>query len=306
MSELDQEVENTEIGVEESEDSGFEVEIVDDTPEQDRGRPRLPDEELEKEPDVPEDEIQNYSDSVKKRINQLTHRVHEERRRKEESERIREEAIAAAKRLHEENSNLRRTLTQGEQVLVDQARNRIDAQIEQAKFNYRNAYESGDTDKILEAQEQLTALQSEKFKISDYRPQEYKETPAPEFNQAPQRPQVAEPDAKAKAWAEKNTWFQKDPEMTSYAFGVHQKLVTEGYDTASDEYYSAIDENMRKRFPENFGGSQQRQPGNVVAPANRAGKGPRKITLTQTQVALAKRLGLTPEQYAAQMLKEMR
>lgn len=304
MSELENE--SVEVENSEDQDSGFEIEVVDDTPEQDRGRPRLPDEELEKDPEVPEDEIQNYSDSVKKRISQLTHRIHEERRRKEESERIREEAIVAAKRLHEENNRLKKTLTQGEQVLVDQAKNRIDAQIEQAKFSYRNAYETGDTDKILEAQERLTALQSEKFKISDYRPQQYIESPEPSFTQAPQRPKIVEPDAKAKSWAEKNPWFQKDPEMTSYAFGVHQRLVTEGYDTSSDEYYAAIDESVQKRFPENFGGSQQRQPGNVVAPASRASKGPRKMKLTQSQVALAKRLGLTNEQYAAQMLKDMR
>jgi hypothetical protein len=304
MSELENE--SVEVENSEDQDSGFEIEVVDDTPEQDRGRPRLPDEELEKDPEVPEDEIQNYSDSVKKRISQLTHRIHEERRRKEESERIREEAIVAAKRLHEENNRLKKTLTQGEQVLVDQAKNRIDAQIEQAKFSYRNAYETGDTDKILEAQERLTALQSEKFKISDYRPQQYVESPEPSFTQAQQQPKIAEPDAKAKNWADKNPWFQKDPEMTSYAFGVHQRLVTEGYDTSSDEYYAAIDESVQKRFPENFGGSQQRQPGNVVAPASRASKGPRKMKLTQSQVALAKRLGLTNEQYAAQMLKDMR
>ena len=303
MSELEQEVENTEVEVEQSDDSGFEVEIVDDTPEKDRGRPRRED---DKEPEIPEDnEIENYSENVQKRIKQLRFEYHEERRRKEKAERIREEAINAAKRLHEENNRLKKTLTQGEEVLVNQARSRIDAQIEQAKYNYRTAYETGDTDKIIEAQEQLTALQSEKFKISDYRPQQYTESPAPEFTQAP-RPEVQKPDARAQAWAESNPWFQKDPEMTSYAFGVHQRLVTEGYDTSSDEYYAAIDENMRKRFPENFGGSQQRQPGNVVAPASRATKGPRKIKLTQSQVALAKRLGLTNEQYAAQMLKEMR
>jgi hypothetical protein len=304
MSELEQEIETTEIETPEEEDSGFEIEVVDDTPEKDRNRPRRDD---DKEPEIPEDnEIENYSENVQKRIKQLRFEYHEERRRKEEAERIREEAISAAKRLHEENNRLKKTLTQGEQVLVDQARNRIDAQIEQAKFNYRNAYETGDTDKILEAQENLTALQAEKFKLSDYRPQQYVESPEPNFTQAPQRPQVAEPDAKAKSWAERNPWFQKDPEMTSYAFGVHQRLVTEGYDTSSDEYYAAIDESIQKRFPENFGGSQQRQPGNVVAPASRASKGPRKIKLTQTQVALAKRLGLTNEQYAAQMLKEMR
>ena len=296
------ETEAQEVSTNESDD--YEVEIVDDTPEEDRDRPRRAD---DAEPDIgDEEELTDVSKKVQNRINKLRYEYHEERRRKEEAERLREEALNVAKQAYEENQRLKQTLSQGEQVLVDQAKNRIEAQIKQAEVAYRNAYESGDSDQILLAQRQLNALEYERAKVSDYRPKEYQPDPEPEFfrQQTQAAPQVPIPDAKAMAWAERNPWFQKDPEMTSYAFGVHQKLVEQGYNPQTDAYYQQIDENVRKRFPENFGNSQR--PGNVVAPAGRASKSPRKIKLTKTQVALAKRLGITPEQYAAQMLKEQR
>lgn len=296
------ETEAQEIDTEES--SGFEVEVVDDTPEEDRDRPRRPD---DAEPDIGDDEeLTDVSKKVQSRINKLRYEYHEERRRKEEAERLREEALNVAKTAYEENQRLKQTLSQGEQVLVDQAKNRIEAQIKQAELAYRNAYESGDSDQIILAQRQLNSLEYERAKVSDYRPKQYTPDPQPEFfnQQAQTTPQVPQPDEKAVAWAERNPWFQKDPEMTSYAFGVHQKLVEQGYNPSTDAYYQQIDENVRKRFPENFGQSQR--PGNVVAPAGRASKSPRKIKLTRTQVALAKRLGISPEQYAAQMLKEQR
>jgi hypothetical protein len=119
---------------------------------------------------------------------------------------------------------------------------------------------------------------------------------------------VAEPDAKAKDWGGKNAWFGEDSEMTGYAFGVHEKLVKEGIDTKSDQYYERIDEAMRKTFPDKFDEQIEeapvRQTGSVVAPQSRSAKKPRRVQLTSTQVSLAKRLGLTAEQYAAQLLKE--
>lgn len=296
---MNQEFENTEVENVESDD-GFEIEVVDDTPEQDKGRPRLSDEEMAAEPEVPDEELQNYSDNVKKRISQLTHRMHEERRRKEEAERLRDQAIEYAKKQHEENSKLSKNLIDGEAVLVDQAKTRIDSQIEQAKALYRNAYDSGDSNAILEAQERLTALQVEKNKVSEYKKREFVPPPEPQFTQAPT---VQEPDQKARDWAARNTWFQQDPEMTAYAFGVHERLVKSGFNTTSDEYYAEIDRSVRTRFPENF--EEARQPGNVVAPAGRATKAPRKVTLTASEAKLAKRLGITNEQFAAQKLKEM-
>jgi len=175
---------------------------------------------------------------------------------------------------------------------------------------YKAAYEAGDSDALIEAQERLTALQTEKLRYDSYRPQPRQaQTPAPEYTRP--QPQPPRPDEKAMSWAQKNTWFERDSEMTGYAYGLHEKLVRSGVDPRSDEYYNQIDRAVRRMFPDRFDSGKieetapLRQAGNVVAPAARSGKKPRKVQLTSTQVALAKRLGLSNEQYAAQLLKEM-
>tara|TARA_R100001591_G_scaffold33037_1_gene44241 strand:+ start:156 stop:1109 length:954 start_codon:yes stop_codon:yes gene_type:complete len=288
----------------------FEIDIVDDTPEQDRNRSKK---EAEKEPEVSEDdEISNYGENVQKRIKQIKYEYHEERRAKEEAQRVREEAIAYAQKVQEENKKLRKTLEDGESTLVEQAKGRVEAQINTAKAAYKEAYETGDPDKLIEAQEKLTALQNEKFKVESYKPaKREQETPVPQA-QPVQQPKY-EVDDRTKQWAAQNEWFGKDEEMTGFAFGVHEKLKKNGIDPANpqrvEEYYSAVDEAMRKRFPDKFDEVEieeapPRQTGNVVAPANRSAKKPRRVQLTSTQVSLAKRLGLTPEQYAAQLMKE--
>ncbi len=288
----------------------FEIDIVDDTPEQDRNRSKK---EAEKEPEVSEDdEISSYGENVQKRIKQIKYEYHEERRAKEEAQRVREEAIAYAQKVQEENSKLRKTLEDGESTLVEQAKGRVEAQINTAKAAYKEAYETGDPDKLIEAQEKLTALQNEKFKVESYKPaKRERETPVPQ-EQPVQQPKY-EIDNRTKQWAAQNEWFGQDEEMTGFAFGVHEKLKKNGIDPANpqrvEEYYSAVDEAMRKRFPDKFDEVEieeapPRQTGNVVAPANRSAKKPRRVQLTSTQVSLAKRLGVTPEQYAAQLLKE--
>lgn len=290
------------------EDDGFEIEVVDDTPEPDRGKPRRAE---DAEPQVPEDdEIQSYSEGVQKRIKQLKFEYHEERRRKEEAARLQEEALRYAQQVKAENERLRKTLEEGEGVLVNQAKGRVAAELDKAKAAYKAAYESGDSDALIEAQERLTALQAEKMRYDSYKPQQRQaQTPAPEYTRP--QPQPPQPDAKAVAWAKRNPWFEQDEEMTGYAYGLHQKLVKSGIDPRSDEYYNQIDRAVRRVFPDKFDDGQieevapQRQAGNVVAPAARSGKKPRKVQLTSTQVALAKRLGLSNEQYAAQLMKEM-
>jgi hypothetical protein len=291
-----------------NDDDDFEVEVVDDTPESDRGKPRRAEDAA---PQIPEDdEIQSYSESVQKRIKQLKFEYHEERRRKEEAARLQEEALRYAQHVKAENERLRRTLEEGESVLVGQAKGRVSAELDKAKAAYKAAYESGDSDALIEAQERLTALQAEKMRYENYRPQPRRaETPAPEYTRP--QPQPPRPDEKALSWAKRNPWFERDSEMTGYAYGLHEKLVKSGIDPRSDEYYNQIDRAVRRVFPDKFDdgqneeGAHQRQTGNVVAPAARSGKKPRKVPLTSTQVALAKRLGLTNEQYAAQLLKEM-
>jgi hypothetical protein len=290
------------------EDDGFEIEVVDDTPEPDRGKPRRAE---DADPQLPEDEeIQSYSEGVQKRIKQLKFEYHEERRRKEEAARLQEEALRYAQQVKTENDRLRKTLEEGEGVLVNQAKGRVAAELDKAKAAYKAAYELGDSDALIEAQERLNALQTEKMRYDSYRPQPRQaQTPAPEYTRP--QPQPPKPDAKAVAWAQKNTWFERDSEMTGYAYGLHEKLVKSGVDPRSDEYYNQIDRAVRRVFPDKFDDGQieevapQRQAGNVVAPAARSGKKPRKVQLTSTQVALAKRLGLSNEQYAAQLMKEM-
>ena len=286
-------------------DSGFEVDIIDDTPEEDKPR-RAEDTEAQ----IPEDdEIASYGENVQKRIKQLKFEYHEERRRKEEASRLQDEAVDYARKVYEENQKLRKTLEEGEGVLVEQAKGRVEAELERAKSAYKQAYEVGDPDKLIEAQEQLNNLQNEKFRVESYKPkpQQTQEEPV----QLQQKPKVPEPDAKTKAWAAQNEWFGNDSEMTGYAFGVHESLVKQGINPQSqaDEYYNRIDDSMRQRFPDKFDEQQVeaapvRQTGSVVAPAGRSAKKPRRVQLTSTQVALAKRLGLSAEQYAAQLLKE--
>jgi len=287
----------------------LEVDIVDDTPEEDKGKPRRAE---EAEAQIPEDdEIANYSENVQKRIKQLKFEYHEERRRKEEAARLQDEAVNYARKVYEENQKLRKTLEEGEGVLVEQAKDRVSAQLDRAKAEYKEAYETGDPDKLIEAQEKLTALQNEKFRVESYKPK-----PQPKVQEVPQplaeRAKVPEPDARTKQWASENEWFGNDSAMTGYAFGVHEELVKQGINpqTQAEEYYNRIDAKMRQRFPDKFGEqiieeeAPVRQAGPVVAPAQRSAKKPRRVQLTSTQVALAKRLGLTAEQYAAQLLKE--
>jgi len=293
--------------------SELEIDIVDDTPPEDRDRPKR---KAEKEPEPEaEDEVSSYGENVQKRIKQIKYEYHEERRAKEEAQRIREEAVAYAQKVQEENNRLRKTLEEGESTLVEQAKGRVEAQINTAKAAYKEAYETGDPDKLIEAQEKLTQLQNEKFKVESYKPvKRQQETPVPQAQpEQPAQQQKYEIDDRTKQWASENEWFGQDEEMTGFAFGVHERLKKNGIDPANpqrvEEYYSAVDEAMRKRFPDKFDEVEveeapPRQTGNVVAPANRSAKKPRRVQLTSTQVSLAKRLGVTPEQYAAQLLKE--
>jgi hypothetical protein len=292
------------------EDDDFEVEIIDDTPEPDRDKARRPD---GAEPDVPEDdEIASYSESVQKRIKKLKYEFHEERRSKEEAARLRDEAVAFAQREYEEKLRLQRMLEEGEGVLVNQAKQRLSMQLDKAKMDFKSAYELGDADAMADAQAKLTELKNEEYRINSYRPpQRQAQQPAPVAQ--PQKPAIKPPSDKAQDWAQKNPWFMRngDEDITALAMGVHEKLVRSGVAPDTDQYYSQIDGAVRRAFPERFADAseevkpQRRQAGNVVAPAGRASaQTSRKVVLTSTQVALAKRLGLSAQQYAAQILKD--
>ena len=290
-------------------DDGFEIEVVDDTPEEDKGKPRRAEGADPKVPD--DDEIQSYSEGVQKRIKQLKFEYHEERRAKEEAARLQEEALKYAQQIQQENEKLRKTLEEGEGVLVNQAKGRVAAELDKAKAAYKAAYETGDPDALIEAQEKLTMLQNEKIRYENYKPQpRQQQAPQPQYQQP--TPQPNRPSDRALQWAQRNDWFEKDSEMTGYAYGLHEKLVKSGVAPDTEEYYNQIDNAVRRVFPDRFDDvsfeetAPQRQAGNVVAPAARSGKKPRKVQLTSTQVSLAKRLGLTNEQYAAQLMREMK
>jgi hypothetical protein len=291
-----------------SDDDGFEIEIVDDTPEEDQGKPRRAE---NTEPKIPsDDEVEKYSEGVQKRIKQLKFEFHEERRAKEEAARMQEEALRYAQQIKAENDRLKKTLDEGEATLINQAKGRIDAQLDKAKAAYKAAYESGDPDALLAAQEQLTTIQNEKYRVDNYKPQQrvQQQAPQPTYQQpAAQPPKV---DQKALEWGKRNDWFEKDPEMTGYAYGLHEKLVKQGIDPRSDQYYDEIDKSIRRVFPDRFDDglieeeAPHRQHGSVVAAPSKTTKKPRTVRLTSTQASLAKRLGLTNEQYAAQLMKE--
>lgn len=257
-------------------------------------------------------EIDKYSAGVQKRIDQLTKKYRDEEKAREEALQLREEAVKYAQQVKDENEKLRKSLDDNEGVLLNQAKTRIEAQIAQANANYKTAYEAGDPDKLLEAQSELTRLQNEQYRVSNFKAPK-REEPEPVPTEVPKQeaqPEPAKPPQRALDWADKNTWFMEDKRMTGFAYGVHEELVTKGVEPNSEQYYNEIDAAMKEAFPTKFevvaeeSAPPQPQAGNVVAPPSRTSKKPRKVKLTPTAAALAKRLGLTAEQYAAQLMKD--
>ena len=257
-------------------------------------------------------EIDKYSAGVQKRIDQLTKQYRDEERARQEAQGLQEEAVKYAEKVKEENEKLRKSLEDNEGVLLTQAKTRIEAQLEQAKAQYKTAYEAGDPDELLKAQSELTRLQNEEYRVNNFKPAK-REEPDPVPSEAAKQeaqPEPAKPPQRALDWADKNPWFMKDKRMTGFAYGVHEELLTKGVEPNSEEYYNEIDAAMKEAFPSKFeveaeeSAPPQPQAGNVVAPPSRTSKKPRKVKLTPTAAALAKRLGLTAEQYAAQLMKE--
>jgi hypothetical protein len=278
-----------------------EIEVVDDTPEEDKGRPPM------KEPpaDVTDDELSQYSDGVKKRIQHFSKGYHEERRAKEAALREREEAIRLAQSLVEENKKLQSSQGQTQQVLLEQAKKVVENELAEAKRKYKEAYESGDSDGLVAAQEELTAAKIKADRVNNFKPAPLQQE-KPAVQPAPQPvEQPVQVDPKAAAWQDANPWFGTDDEMTALALTVHRKLVESGVSPNSDEYYDRINNRMRQVFPDAFPSEKTVKKASVVAPATRS-TAPKKIVLTKSQVNIAKRLGLTNEQYARAVAEEMR
>jgi hypothetical protein len=287
-------------------ESAPEIEVVDDTPAEDRGRKPM----VEPPKEVTDEELSKYDESVQKRIKHFTKGYHEERRAKETAEREREEALRLAQAVLEENKKLKGSVNQNQTALLEQAKRVVSNEVETAKRMYKEAYESGDSDKLLEAQEALTTAKIRADKVNNFKPAPLQETETPV--QIAQQPTRAAPvDEKLLAWQDQNQWFGSNKRMTAYALGLHEDLVAEGIPSGSEEYYRRIDTDIRQRFSDQFGAEEsvdakpQRTKSNIVAPATRS-TAPKKIVLTQTQVNLAKRLGVPLELYARKVAEEMR
>ena len=310
---------------EESDD--LEIEIIDDRPIADRKTPRVKTTATDDE-DI-ESEIEGVDEQVKKRINRLKYEFHEERRAKEATEKVREEAITYAQKVQEENKRLAALIGKGEEALLGQISAKAQSQLERAKAEFKEAYESGNSEKMLEANETIlnssVDLKSANEKINYYEQQKQVQAQQPVAPQQTASQQFAPPDPKGVKWLQDNKWFgdPKHKDLTGFAYGLHETLINdEKIHPTSDEYYQQVDTRMRKAFPDFFGTENQaedtistdvvetassRKPSSVVAPATRNnGAMPRKVQLTATQVNLARRLGITPEQYAKQLAKESR
>ena len=293
-------------GKPEDKEPEFEYEVEDDTPVQDRGREPMPKplvEELEK------DELDKYDDEVKNKLKQMRKVWHDERREKESAQREQQETLNVAQRLLQENKRIKNILSNGEKEYVATVQNAANMELEMAKRAYREAYDAGDTDKIIEAQQSLQnanykIMQVKNFKLPPLQEEQFEVQPRQE-----QRQSVPKPDNKAEDWQTRNSWFGQNRGMTAYALGVHEDLKDNGVPVGSEEYYSELDKTIRQRFPEVFQGQQRSnestartRPSTVVAPVARS-TSPNKVTLRQSQLNTIKKLGITPEQYVKEFLR---
>jgi hypothetical protein len=274
----------------------LEIEVIDDTPEVDRGR-----EPLKTPPkDLTDDELNKYDESVKTRIKHFSKGYHDERRAKEAALREQEEAFKIARALVEENKRLRGSLGEGQEALIGQAKKVVANEYEEAKRKYKEATEAFDTDAQIAAQEEMMAVRIRADKLENFKPAPLQPS---EFEvQTEQRAKKPQLDEKLTSWQDRNQWFGENKRMTAYALGLHEDLLAEGIPAGSDKYYEKLDADLRQRFPDQFDGVEvdakpQQRRSNVVAPATRS-TAARKVVLTKSQVNTAKRLGVSLELYA--------
>jgi hypothetical protein len=258
--------------------------------------------EAQAEPEQSGEELENYSKNVQKRIKKLTEKYRQE-------ERDREEAVRLAKELREENEKLKTQVQGSQQAHLTEYGARLDNQLNLARQAYRDAHDRGDVDKQFEAQQMMNqiAIEQERYRLAKQQQERLQVQRAPEQQAAPvqqpvQQERAPEPDPRAQDWASKNEWFGQDEVMTYAAFGIHRKLVEEeGFDPTSDEYYNEIDRQIRTEFPHKFAGQKNGRSGQVASAdtsASRKPTGRRKVKLSPSQVAIAKKLGVPLEEYA--------
>lgn len=286
----------------------IEIDIEDDTPEDDRNKAPLPKEIAE---DLYNDELEDYSSKVKKKLVQLKKLAHDERREKEAVQREQAEAVNLAKRLIEENNRLKSNLNNSEKHVLESVKRSVEMEMADAEREYREAYESGDSEKLLAAQKKLNSASIKVDKVSNFKQPALQEEKY-EVQTTQRTEQTIPVDTKAQSWQKENSWFGEDKLMTGMALALHEVLKEEGVALSSAEYYRRINETMRQRFPEKFQdqleddnqrtGNRSTKPSLVVAPATRSTSS-KRISLTRSQLGIAKKLNLTPEQYAHAVLK---
>lgn len=287
-------------------DDELEIEVIDDVPEADRGKvPSDPPAE------VTEEELLSHSEKVRRRLQHLGKGYHDERRAKEAAQREKDEALRVAKALLEENKALKGNVNKSQTAMLEQAKKAAKAEVDEATRKFSEAYQSGDPEEVTKAQQALIQATLRADKVNGIKVAPLQEQTKPVKTQENDAPAYT-PTPEAKAWAEKNPWFgQRGKEdMTAFALGLDMKLKQEGrLIPDSQAFYDQIDARLRKAFPEDFPSEtkppekETKKPSStVVAPASRSTK-PVKIVLTQTALGIAKKMGLTPEQYAREVAK---
>ena len=292
----------------------IEIEVVDDTSPEDKANAQPMPKEIVEELD--NDDLEAFTGEAKKKLLQMKKVYNDERRAKDAADKERQEAVDFATKILDENKRLKTKLSAGEQTLVNNYKENVSRELEQAKQAYKDAYNSGDSDLLVDAQEKLTDVKLKVQDLERYQPQYSPEALQSEENEV-QIPQTQRLDSKTQAWLDKNSWYGSDDDMSYLAMGIHRRLEREGVAVGSDHYYGVIDKEMRQRFPEKFGISEETKdsfevetkpsaktskPSTVVAPATRS-TSPKKVRLTPTQLQLAKKFNLTPEQYARELTK---
>jgi hypothetical protein len=302
------EVDN-EVNITVEDDGDIEIEIEDDTPEEDRGRTPVS-QDVVRQLEVETDELDKYSKDAKDKLIKMKRVWHDERRAKEQAFREQQEAINVARQVMEENKRMSAMIQNGSQEYAKSIQNAAQMELKMAQRAYKDARDMGDTDAEMEAQQAMQAanlrvMQANNFRMPSLQEDKYEvQTPQERVQQPPR------PDNRAMEWQERNSWFGQDEEMTAAALGLHEKLKRQGVPVGSDEYYATLDRTIRKRFSENFNEPERAdsesvartKPSTVVAPATRSTSS-KKIKLRQSQIAISKKLGLTPEQYAFELRK---
>ena len=291
--------------------------VEDDTPPEDKGQKPMPEEVVKKLEVADEDNEELDPKAQKERIKQYKKVWNDERRAKEAALREQQEAIELAKRVIEENKKLKAQYSEGEKTYIETVQNAADTSLAMAKREYKEALESGEPDRIVEAQTALSEATFKAQQAKQFKPSALQETE--NEVQIPQSQQQPKIDPKTQAWLDENPWYGSKKAMSNFAVGIHEELIDEYGPkvVGTDQYFKHIDKTMRKKFPEYFDTMEESsqaepepepqtapkaKPSTVVAPATRSTSS-KQVRLKQSQMALIKKLGLTPEIYAREQNK---